>query len=125
MSDSDSYLQWQLANLSASLAKGHEDQANLRQLLICTTSKTTAEAAEAYFLAHHGDGDLLQSLINIALEGDDAGDAPWAAANVLSEFSASMLQRHEAALTKLAAHPWMYLHVPARKALEKVRAHDA
>jgi hypothetical protein len=57
----------------------------------------------------------------IALEGEDAGDAPWAAANTIADFPADMLLPHKASLEKLAAEQWTYLHVPGRRALEKIR----
>lgn len=122
MNSRDAYHAWELSNLSAAITKGHKDKANLRTLLICTTSKTTVDAANRYFEEHHHDDDLLTSLVTIALEGEDAGDAPWAAANVLAEFPANMLQKHEAALTELAGQEWIYLHVPGQKAIEKVRS---
>lgn len=108
------------SHLANAIAKGHEDPANLRELLICTTSKTTASEAQAYFAAHHQDPGLVAALIEIALEGEDAGDAPWAAANILSDFPPAMLRKHRGALQRLAQHEWTYLNVPAKKALEKL-----
>lgn len=122
MTSSDTHRQWEFSNLSAALSKGHKNEASLRTLLICTTSKTTVEAANKYFAGHHQDSQLLDSLVAIALEGEDSGDAPWAAANILAEFPASMLKKHEAGLAELAAHPWAYLHIPAQKALQKLRS---
>ena len=103
-------------------AKGHADPANLRELLIWTTSKTTRAAIEAYFRKHHHDKALLAALVSIALEGEDAGDAPWAAANTLAEFPASMLMEHKAALVDLSKRDWDYLNNPARAALRKIDA---
>src|SRR5262245_50647301 len=113
------YERWSRSQLADAIAKGHKDPDNLRELLIWTTSKITVSDAEAYFVAHHQDPELVDALIKIALEGEDAGDAPWAAANVLSGFPATMLRKHRAALQRLAQHEWMYFNIPAKKALEK------
>lgn len=102
------------------IAKGHRDPAALRELLIATTSTVTAPKAMDYFRRHLDDGDLLASLFSIAAEGEDMGDAPWAAANVIEEFPPELLGPHRNELEKLAAHPWMYLHDPARRALAKL-----
>ena len=59
-------------------------------------------------------------LVAIALEGDDAGDAPWAAANIIPDFPAEMLLSHKPSLETLAAEQWTYLHIPGRRALEKI-----
>ena len=107
---------------SEALAKGHSDPANLRELLIWTTSKTTRPTVEAYFRKHHHDKKLLAALVSIALEGEDAGDAPWAAANTLAEFPVSMLMEHKLALIELSKHEWDYLNKPARAALRKIDA---
>ena len=104
------------------IAKGHSDPVNLRELLIWTTSKTTRPTVEAYFRQHHHDKKLLAALVSIALEGQDAGDTPWAAANTLAEFPASMLMEHEVALVELSKHDWEYLNTPARAALRKIHA---
>jgi hypothetical protein len=125
MSDQSDYEKWLRSHLATSIAKGHRDPASLREILICTTSKTTVADAEAYFVVHHQDPDLVEVLIKIALEGEDAGDAPWAAANVLSEFPAPMLRKHQTALQELSSHPWAYLSNPAKKALEKIASDDA
>jgi hypothetical protein len=124
MSDQSDYEKWLRSHLAASIAKGHKDPANLRELLICTTLRTTVADAEAYFVAQHQDPSLVETLIKIALEGEDAGDAPWAAANVLLDFPSPMLRKHQAALQKLASHPWAYLSEPAKKALEKIISDD-
>jgi hypothetical protein len=100
--------------------KGHRDHAALRELLIATTSTVTAPKAMEYFRQHLNDADLLASLFNIAAEGEDMGDAPWAAANVIEEFPPELLSRHRNELVELAAHPWMYLHGPAQRALGKL-----
>jgi hypothetical protein len=102
------------------IKRGHGDIANLRELLIWTTSKTTAKTVEAYFARHHSDRELLRNLFAIALEGEDAGDAPWAAANVLAEFPASMLRDHKNELLTLSKFEWNYLKTPALKALSKL-----
>ena len=77
---------------SQAIAKGHGNSKTLRDLLIWTTSTTTAKMVSDYFRRHFNDHKLLRDLMDIALEGDDAGDAPWAAANVIAEFPASMLR---------------------------------
>jgi hypothetical protein len=104
------------------LARGHADPANRRQILVWTTNKATAPTVEAYFAHHRNDPRLLQSLIAIALEGEDAGDTPWAAANTIAHYPGAMLRAHRASLEQLAEHPWAYLHVPARQALAKIAA---
>ncbi len=116
-----SYQEQEMRQASAALAKGHQDPDNLRQLLIWTTSTTTIGLVEAYFNRHLGDKDLLRMLVAIAMEGDDAGDAPWAAANVLAEFPATLLAEFKPELMELSEHPWSYLHVPARQALGKLQ----
>ena len=104
----------------AAIARGHRDHENLRTLLICTTSTATSDMVERYFAQHHDDKSLLNDLVSIALEGEDAGDAPWAAANVLSDFPVTLLREHEAELVELGKHDWSYLHEPARRALERM-----
>src|SRR6185295_5095773 len=94
MSNYSKYEEGEIAAASAALAQGHTDPKNLRELLIWTTSKTTCAAVEAYFQKHHHDKELLKALFAIALEGEDAGDAPWAAANTIADFPASMLVPH-------------------------------
>lgn len=89
-------------------------------MLIATTSTDTQQTALNYFRSHLNDTSLLASLFEIAEEGEDMGDAPWAAANIIEEFPADLLTLHRAQLEELAAHPWMYLHVPARRALAKL-----
>lgn len=76
----------------------------------------------AYFRKHLDDREFLESLLEIALEGEDAGDAPWAAANLIVEFPASMLAKHEAALRQLSGEQWIYLNRPANEALAKIAA---
>ena len=116
-----SYRQQELHQASAAIAKGHKDPDNLRQLLIWTTSSTTSDLVETYFRQHLNDQELLRALVAIAMEGDDAGDAPWAAANVVAEFPAVLLADFKAELVELSQHPWSYLHVPARRALGKLQ----
>ena len=79
---------------------------------------------DQYFRQHHGDEELLRALFAIASEGDDAGDAPWAAANTIADFPASMLKKYKAELIELSRHEWMYLKQPALDALAKIDAED-
>jgi hypothetical protein len=102
------------------VAKGHGDPENLRELLIWTTSTTTYDTVIAYFRKHLEDPALLADLVSIALEGEDSGDAPWAAANLLEEFPGHILQAHRSALLELSKHSWSYLSEPAGRALEKL-----
>jgi len=122
MSSESSYADERRQVCAAAAANGYEDPHSLRELLICTTSKLTAPIAEAYFAALRNDPELLSLLVAIALEGEDAGDAPWAAANMIAEFSAEMLLPHELSLQQLAAEQWTYLHIPGRRALAKIAA---
>ena len=115
------YQEGELRAAAAAIANGYQDAAALRELLICTTSKTTCASVEEYLKPHLGEAALVNSLVVIALEGDDSGDAPWAAANLLAEAPAGALRPHEAALAELSTHPWSYLSVPARTALAKIR----
>jgi hypothetical protein len=125
MPPSPSYRDQELKLASEAIRKGHRDAENLRALLVCTTSETTSQMVEQYFSTQHHNKELLQSLVAIALEGEDSGDAPWAAANVLAEFPAALLSEHKAKLKELSEHPWSYLHVPARQAMAKLAAGDA
>ena len=120
MSDYSLYQKGELQAASEAIDKGHRDPENLRELLILTTSKTTCTLIDAYFEKHHQDKELLKALIRIALEGEDAGDAPWAAANTIADFPAAMLVEHKPALVELSEHEWNYLKQPAIKALEKI-----
>ena len=122
MPASSSYRDQEIEFAAEAIRKGHRDAENLRALLICTTSETTNQMVKQYFSTHYNDKELLQSLVAIALEGEDSGDAPWAAANVLAEFPAALLAEHTASLKELSEHPWSYLHVPARQALAKLVA---
>jgi hypothetical protein len=115
------YEERELHAAAAAIARGYQDAAALRELLIWTTSKTTCARVEEYLKPHLGEANLVCSLVVIALEGEDSGDAPWAAANLLAEAPAGALRPHEAALAELSAHSWSYLSVPARMALAKVR----
>src|SRR5262245_43153969 len=85
---------------AAAMAKGHSDREALRELLIWTTSRTTAEMVYDYFRRHLDDRRLLSDLIAIALEGEDNGDAPWAAANVIAEFHGELVARDRARTQK-------------------------
>lgn len=116
-----SYQAREIQAASAAIAKGHSDAANLRELLIWTTSKSTAEIVESYFRNHHRDSALLSALFAIAAEGEDAGDAPWAAANTIAAFPADMLKPHKAELAELSQHQWVYLSKPAKDALAKIQ----
>jgi hypothetical protein len=40
---------------------------------------------------------------------------------VIADFAATMLLPHKSSLEQLAGHPWMYLHIPARDALAKIK----
>lgn len=93
---------------------------NLREWLILTTQKTTYEKAMSHFRQHYDDQKMLTELVAIALEGEDNGDAPWAAANVISEFPVELLIPHETQLRRIAAERWIYLSGPAKKALQKI-----
>ncbi len=104
------------------IAKGHKDIYCLRELLILTTNKISGPTIEEYFRSNHHDQELLQNLIDIALEGEDAGDAPWAAANTLVDFPAAMLEIHRADLIKISQFDWFYLSKPALAALAKIDA---
>jgi hypothetical protein len=104
----------------AAVSKGHGDPENLRELLIWTTSTTTYDLVIAYFRQHLEDSVLVADLVSIALEGEDGGDAPWAAANLLEEFPIYVLQAHRSALLQLSKHSWSYLSEPATRALEKL-----
>jgi hypothetical protein len=119
-SKESTYEERQLAFAAATMAKGHNDVTNLRELLICTTSKTTCAMVEEYFRKHHHDQNLLANLVSIAMEGDDAGDAPWAAANTIVDFPAKMLVEYKPQLVALSKHEWFYLNVPAKEALSKI-----
>jgi len=114
------YEKKELEDAAKAVAKGHGDDSKLRELLILTTSKTTYAMVSEYFRQHHHDKALLSALVSIALEGEDAGDAPWAAANTIAEFPASMLIEHESALLQLSEHDWDYLKTPALAALAKL-----
>nr|WP_321360530.1 hypothetical protein [uncultured Hyphomonas sp.] len=104
------------------VAKGHGNIENLRELLIWTTSSSTEPLVSSYFRKHLSDRKLLSDLINIALEGEDAGDAPWAAANVITMFPPELLEAHRAELETLSREQWDYLNVPAKEALAKLSA---
>ena len=102
------------------IALGHNEKSNLRELLILTTSSTTSELVNTYFQNHRDDETLLKSLFAIAAEGEDCGDAPWAAANIIAEFPVRMLSPHKAELVELSSHEWLYLKRPALDALAKI-----
>jgi hypothetical protein len=99
---------------------GYRKEGVLRELLICTTSKITCSMVMENFQENYSDNQLLELLFAIALEGDDSGDAPWAAANVISEFSGLMLTPFKGQLIELSNYEWVYLKEPALEALKKV-----
>ena len=122
MPSNDDYRASTVKAASAAIARGHHDPVNLRDLLIWTTSKTTCSMVEEYFQKHLDDQTLLGALFAIAEEGEDCGDAPWAAANTISEFPSAMLAPYKARLVALSNHEWSYLSTPAAQALAKVQA---
>ncbi len=123
MPSSFAYQKQEMQFAANAIAKGHRDPDNLREILICTTSKTTYPLVSAYFRQHHHDKELLEALFLVAMEGEDAGDAPWAAANTIADFPGLMLREHKAELLELSRHEWMYLKVPAQEALTKIVSH--
>jgi hypothetical protein len=120
VNSSDEHREETLMAARSALARGHQDAKNLREILIWTTSKTTSDLVEAYFAEHLNDSKLIEALVSIALEGDDAGDAPWAAANTLTRFPAAMLLPHTADIIELSKYDWIYLSSPAKKILAKL-----
>lgn len=92
----------------------------LRDWLIMTTSTKTFDDAMAHFRGQLENPQLLAELIDIALECEDMGDAPWAAANVIVEFPAALLRPYEPQLRQIAAEQWDYLNRPAKAALDKI-----
>lgn len=120
MNPSDEYRQQSLSAANQAMLRGHDDIKNLREILIWTTANTTADYVAAYFAEHLDDPELVESLVSIALEGDDAGDAPWAAANTLTAFPPAMLLPHREAIFKLSQYDWDYLNRPAREILAKL-----
>src|SRR4051812_23361300 len=96
------YQEGKLHAVAAVIARGYQDATALRELLIWTTSQTTCASVEEYLKPHLGEATLVNSLVVIALEGDDSGDAPWAAANLLAEAPAGALRPHEGALAELS-----------------------
>lgn len=120
MNASDEYRHRSLSAVNAALMRGHKDVKNLREILIWTTSSTTARLVQAYFARHLGDQELVASLVSIALEGEDAGDAPWAAANTLTAFPPSILLAHREAIVELSRYDWDYLNRPAKEILSRL-----
>ncbi len=110
----------QLKYAAECIERGHQDQQNLRELLILTTDRSTAAMIDRYFAKHHHDSELLQNLIEIALEGEDNGDAPWAAANTLADFPSDMLKPFRRQIEEISKEQWIYLNQPAKLALEKI-----
>lgn len=123
MNASDEYRQRSLTAARAAVMLGHNDIRDLREILIWTTSSVTAELVEAYFAEHLDDRELVASLVSIALEGDDAGDAPWAAANTLTAFSSAMLLPYREAIVELSQYDWDYLNRPAKRILSRLDGH--
>lgn len=120
MNSSDEYRQQSLSAAKAAMLRGHDNIENLREILIWTTANTTTDFVAAYFAEHLDDPELVASLVSIALEGEDAGDGPWAAANALTAFPPAMLLPHREAIVKLSQYDWNYLNGPARKILAKL-----
>ena len=102
------------------IGKGYKNPEALRELLIWTTHKDTYPVVMKYFRQHLHDPNLLSALINIASEGEDAGDAPWTAANIIEEFPSELLAPHESSLQQLSEEGWTYLSDPAKRALAKL-----
>ena len=121
MTSSDDYDRQVLEQAKIAISKGHHDPNNLRNLLIWTTARPTAPMIREYFHRHLEDRQLLRELIAIALEGEDHGDAPWAAANVITEFPGKLLREIEPELHRLSNEEWDYLNAPAKMALSKIR----
>ena len=86
--------------------------------------KQAARRVASSLRRHLEDEELLSSLFAIAAEGDDAGDAPWAAANTIAVFPASMLRKYRAELLELSKNEWTYLKLPALDALAKLETDD-
>jgi hypothetical protein len=120
MTSDSSYVRERLRMVAEAASKGHRDPCSLRELLIYTTDTNTGPIALAYFAQHREYPDLLRSLVNIALKGEHAGDAPWAAANIIADYPAKMLLPHKGNLEQLAREQWTYLHEPAKRALAKI-----
>lgn len=120
MEEKKSYENWAREHAEAMIKIGVQDPAALRELLICTTISTVAPSVMEYFKGKLADSTLLKNLFSIALEGEDCGDAPWAAANVITEFPSSMLEGYKLQLQELASYQWSYLKIPAEIALSKI-----
>lgn len=120
MDNEKTYEQWSIENAEKLIKIGHKDVAILRELLICTTNKISDSIVAPYFNHFLDDEELLMNLFEIALEGDDSGDAPWAAANVISNFPATLLSNYRPQLLEIAAYDWDYLRLPAEKSLAKI-----
>src|SRR6185295_13935814 len=103
---SEAYRARAISQATAAIAIGHADEKNLRELLILTTDGNSAPMVMEYFRRHIGDRELLKNLVKIALEGEDEGDAPWAAANTIVEFPVELLKEHEADLQLLSQEQW-------------------
>jgi hypothetical protein len=117
----DEYRDHTLRQLDQCVRDGHATPETLRALLIWTTVWSTSAQAIQYFQRHMCDEALLPRLIDIALEGEDAGDAPWAAAHLIEMYPADMLRVIEPKLHLLSREPWSYLSGPAWAALEKLK----
>ena len=110
---------------SECIARGHQDHENLRELLILTTNNATVAMIDRYFAKHHHDSELLSQLMKIAKEGEDNGDAPWAAANTIADFPPAMLKPFRSDLEEISKEEWIYLNQPAKMALEKIDEADS
>jgi len=124
MDDAERYVSTREA-LKVALEQGHANPRVLRGLLIGTTSTTSYDPVMDYFRRHLTDRQLLRDLIAIALEGEDNGDAPWAAANVITEFPGTLLREIEPELIQLSKEQWLYLNKPAKEALQKIKNNRA
>ena len=76
MQSSEKYTAQSVEAAKAAIRIGYGDIENLRERLIWTTSTSTCQMVEEYFVKQHSNADLLSSLIDITLEGENSGDAP-------------------------------------------------
>lgn len=114
------YEAWSINNAKSCIERGYYNPENLRELLILTTNAHSYDLVMDYFRSHYDSDRLLKSLFAIALEGEDSGDAPWCAANVIAEFPPKMLKAYKDDLIKLSEFEWIYLKDPALEALRKI-----
>jgi hypothetical protein len=70
------------------------DEGHIRELLI--ESCHSSADANRFFKSHLNDAELLECLVNIAVDAEDyGGDAPMEAAYWVSEFPAALIKKHE------------------------------